>query len=102
MPVKTITRTMYECTCSHPECSHYTKPWFTDAIPVRCAGCKRRTWNRPARLSTKAPLTFNGDTLTVAEWSRKLGLAKTTIPWRMKQGWPMEQVLSKEDWRFQQ
>lgn len=105
MPVKTITKTMYECTCAcvkHLDCTHHTKPWTTDAIPSRCAGCKCRTWNRPARISAKAPLTYNGKTQTVAAWSRELGLAKTTIPWRLKEGWPLEQVLSNEDWRFQQ
>ena len=99
MPFKEITKTMYECTCAHPECYYNTHPWITDNIPLRCPKCKSRRWNRPARLTPKAPLTFNGETLTIAQWSRKLGLAKTTIPWRIKQGFPMEQVLSNEDWR---
>lgn len=98
MSVTKVTKDIFKCQCDHADCSH---KWDADKIPARCASCKRRTWNRPPRVSTKAPLTFNGETLTVAEWSRKLGLAKTTIPWRLKQGWPMEQVLSKEDWRFQ-
>ena len=101
MPVKEIVKKMFECTCSHPACPHHIKPWIAEQIPERCASCKRRTWNRPARISTKEPLTFNGKTQSVAAWSRELGLAKTTIPWRMKQGWPMDQVLSNEDWRYQ-
>jgi len=102
MPVKQVTKTLYECTCVHPECPHHTKPWTTDVIPARCASCKRRTWNRAAHISGKNFLTFNGETLSVAQWSRKLGLSKTVIPWRIKQGWPLQQVLSNEDWRFQQ
>ena len=102
MPVKEINKKLFECTCVYPECPHHTKPWFTDAVPERCAGCKRRTWNRPARISSREPLTFNGETMTIAQWSRNLGLAKTTIPWRIKQGWPMEQVLTNEDWRFKE
>lgn len=101
MPVKQITKTMYECTCARPECLYHTKPWIADNPPLRCPSCKSRRWNRPARLSAKAPLTFNGKTQTVAAWSRELGLAKTTIPWRIKNGFPLEQVLSKEDWRKQ-
>lgn len=102
MPVKTVTKTMFECTCSHPECRYHDKPWYAETIPVRCASCKRRTWNRPRRIRTGTPLSHNGETMSVAAWSRKLGLTKTTIPWRIKEGWPMEQVLSSEDWRKQQ
>jgi len=107
MPVKQITKTVYQCTCAcktHPACPRKSEPWTTettDKIPARCASCQCRTWNRAARISAKAPLTFKGKTQSVAAWSRELKLAKTTIPWRLKQNWPMDQVLSKEDWRFQ-
>ena len=100
MSVEKITKEMFHCKCEIVKkgvpCGY---EWDTEKIPLRCAGCKGRGWNRPARLTSKAPLTFNGETLTIAQWSRKLGLAKTTIPWRIKQGFPMDQVLSKEDWR---
>lgn len=99
MSVIKITKETFQCRCDNPTCAH---EWEADKIPSRCAKCKIRTWNRPARISSGAPLTFNGETLTVSQWARKLGFSRATIPWRIKQGWPLEQVLSNEDWRFQQ
>jgi hypothetical protein len=95
-----ITKEMYHCTCERVgKCTH---EWDADKIPLRCPKCKSRKWNRGYRLSRKDPLTYNGRTQTIAEWSRELKLSKATIPWRMKEGWPIEQVLSKDDWRIQQ
>ena len=91
---------MYHCKCERVgKCDH---EWDADNIPLRCPKCKSRKWNRGYLLLRKEPLTYNGKTQSIAEWSRELGLAKTTIPWRLKEKWPLEQVLSKEDWRFQQ
>lgn len=44
--------------------------------------------------STNVHLTFRGDTLTVAEWARRLGLLKSTIRGRLKAGWIVEDALS--------
>lgn len=44
-------------------------------------------------------LTYQGETLTWSQWSRKLGIDKTTIRKRVKLGWPVEEVLSKKDGR---
>jgi hypothetical protein len=98
MSVETITKQMYRCSCDREECGY---KWEPESIPNRCPKCKSRRWNRAARISAKRMLTFNGDTLSIGDWGRKLGLSKTVIPWRLKQGWPMDQVLSKEDWRVQ-
>lgn len=97
MSVAKITKEMFHCTCDHKDCAY---EWDAEEVPQRCARCQRRTWNRPARLASKR-LTFDGETLTILEWSRKLDLTRFAINWRLKQGWPIEQVLSKEDWRFQ-
>lgn len=98
MSVQNITIEMFHCACDRTECSYN---WDAKHVPQRCPKCKSRRWNRPARISTREPITFNGETMTVSQWSRKLGLSRSVIPWRMKQGWPIEQVLSNEDWRFQ-
>jgi len=99
-----ITKEMYHCKCEATD--KQGKPcayeWEPETPPDRCPRCKSRRWNRARRLSRRDPLTYNGRTQSIAEWSRELGLAKTTIPWRLKEKWPLEQVLSKEDWRFQQ
>jgi hypothetical protein len=99
-----ITKEIYRCKCEAKGKNGIPCPneWDADNIPLRCPKCKSRKWNRGYRLSRKEPLTYNGRTQSIAAWSRELGLAKSTIPWRIKEGWPMEQVLSKEDWRLQQ
>jgi hypothetical protein len=44
-------------------------------------------------------LTFQGQTHTWSEWSRLLGIDKTTIRKRALKGWPVEKILSIEDFR---
>ena len=39
-------------------------------------------------------LTLNGESHTIAEWSRITGINKQTISERNKKGWPVERVLS--------
>lgn len=39
-------------------------------------------------------LTYNGITLTIAEWSEQCGVKRTTIHHRLKAGWPIEKVLT--------
>ena len=40
-------------------------------------------------------LSYKGETLSISEWSRKLGIPRTTIIYRLRQNQPMEQVLEK-------
>jgi len=39
-------------------------------------------------------LTLNGETQTMAEWSRRLGIPYATLKDRLRRGWPDEKVLS--------
>lgn len=87
---------------SHYKCELCSYEWESAKIFVRCPKCRTRKWTNHPRLYSKALLSFNGETLSVAEWSRRLGLTNMTIPWRIKQGWPMEQVLSSKDRRFRE
>lgn len=43
-----------------------------------------------------AQLTFNGETMSIRAWARKLGLRHCVIRYRLKQGWPLEKVLTSE------
>lgn len=38
-------------------------------------------------------LTWQGETLMWAEWAKRLGLDRSTIHYRVNQGWPVERVL---------
>jgi hypothetical protein len=39
-------------------------------------------------------ITLKGETLSMSQWSRRLGIGITTIHWRVRAGWPAERVLS--------
>lgn len=39
-------------------------------------------------------ITFNGETLTVAEWARRIGTSRQTIRSRIESGWRLEDVMS--------
>lgn len=41
-------------------------------------------------------LTYNGETLCIADWARKLGINSRTIRARLLRGWSAEQALSSE------
>jgi hypothetical protein len=38
-------------------------------------------------------LTYQGETLSVSEWSKKLGIGRTTINWRINKGLSIEEIL---------
>lgn len=44
-------------------------------------------------------LTFNGKTQTWSQWAREIGLDKTVIRQRARKGWPVEKILSLDDFR---
>lgn len=39
-------------------------------------------------------LTFNGETLCLAEWGERLGIGPLTLLQRVRRGWPVERVLT--------
>jgi hypothetical protein len=47
-----------------------------------------------ADLAVSRLITHNGETLSVSEWSRRLGIRKATIAYRLKVGYAVEQALS--------
>lgn len=44
---------------------------------------------------TNHRLTYNGETLSIAEWSRKVGIAQMTLCARIKYGWSTEKALTQ-------
>jgi len=42
------------------------------------------------------PLTYNGESLLISQWTRKLGLPKGTILRRLRAGWSVEHALSPD------
>jgi len=45
-------------------------------------------------------ITVDGDTRTAQAWSDYYGIKRETVLWRLKQGWPVEKVLSRKDYRL--
>jgi hypothetical protein len=69
----------------------------------KCEDCKARGEPANCKWATKAEqvrntrtnhfITFEDQTLTLAEWSRKTGVAVTTILYRLQAGWPLNEAL---------
>ena len=51
--------------------------------------------NNRNRRSTKF-ITFNGETMCLADWADKLGLKRKSLMSRINMGWPIEQVLNPQ------
>lgn len=44
---------------------------------------------------TNRNITFNGETLCLMEWARRIGINKQSLSDRIKRGWPLEKALTK-------
>lgn len=55
--------------------------WATNA--EQCNNTRRNKW-----------ITWNGQTLTEAEWARTLNIRRTTIQQRLRKNWPLDRVFA--------
>ena len=57
-------------------------------------------WATPTEQSnnrrSNRTITFNGDTLTLAQWSRRVGLPEAAIAGRLDAGWPVERAMTHQ------
>lgn len=90
MSVEQITVTRYKCRCEHDDCRW---EWVTDAIPERCAKCKKMSWQDPTKHASKK-YAAHGKNLTVVEWAELLGVARHTLRTRIRSGWSPEEVFT--------
>lgn len=44
-------------------------------------------------------IEFDGESRTLQQWCADFGLEPSKVRWRLKQGWPLDQVFSREDHR---
>lgn len=47
-------------------------------------------------MSRNVHVTWNGETHTLSEWSRRTGISESGLGWRYHQGWPPEKMFSQE------
>jgi hypothetical protein len=59
--------------------------------PGNCRWATRMANARNTRRNHR--IEFNGETLTLIEWSEKVGIDQTAIRYRLKAGWPIEKAL---------
>jgi hypothetical protein len=45
----------------------------------------------------KNVLTYKGETLSVAEWGRRIGVDRRSLMYRVKAGWPVEKIINGPD-----
>jgi hypothetical protein len=70
----------------------------------RCVDCAAHGWTMNCRWATRAQqsrnnrrnvfLTFNGETLTVGDWAKRIGMCPVVLRYRIRSGWSAEKALT--------
>ena len=68
---------VYEC-----DCGQIGETQSRRLRVIKSCGCKRRL------------ISFRGESLSTAEWGRRLGTTRRTITDRIRRGWPLERALT--------
>ena len=60
----------------------------------KSCGCLRSDLVRQRRIDKAQKITFQGETKTIAEWAKKLGLTNGAIRDRLNEGWSIDRALT--------
>lgn len=63
-------------------------------LPENCRWADMSTQANNTRSNRK--ITYNGETKTLAEWARIIGVKQNTLLYRLKRGWSIERAFSKQ------
>lgn len=66
--------------------------------PKNCRWITRKEQNR--NYSRNHKITYNGETLCLADMADKYGVKRTTVLFRIKSGKPLDVVFSRKDFRY--
>jgi hypothetical protein len=64
-----------------------------DYEPNNCKWATRKEQGNNKRSNRR--IEFNGETLTLSQWSRKIGVKPATLGFRLRSGWPMSRAMSE-------
>lgn len=64
-----------------------------DYCPSNCKWATKTEQSRNTR--TNRLLTFRGETKCIMDWSKEIGISRTTITSRLKKGWTVEMALTR-------
>lgn len=64
----------------------------------QCKTCKRalnsKLRDKTVKPSVRRNIEFDGRTQTITEWARELGVGRTTLFYRLNNGWSIERALT--------
>lgn len=61
--------------------------------PENCRWASRKEQSQ--NTSVTRLITYNGETLSMREWSRRLGMGSTTLLFRLRRGWSVERAITE-------
>lgn len=62
--------------------------------PENCRWASRR--DQAVNRGMTRWITYNGETLCMADWARKCGISKPLLAYRLQAGWPLERALQQQ------
>jgi hypothetical protein len=63
-------------------------------LVASCPRCNKLRGKHKMIAKKSAWITFNGKTLTVRQWSHRIGISRESLHWRIEHGWPLEKALT--------
>ncbi len=85
----------HQCEDMRHEYDHYKgyAAEHHECVEVRCARCHKSRHFEESGIPNEQIITFNGESMNVAQWARKLGIVRKSLAERLGK-WPIEKALT--------